>query len=533
MKTFKMKKLNVGTDVGLIDSGATHPLRPRLEGEDTELYPVVDVSLADGRAVRLKMSPGGAMISPSAVIEPIIPMGMLSQKLNCRISWDRGNMVVNHPQRGNLKVMMKGGCPHVTRDEALALISELEDVKLGIPGSAVEFNAEVAWMEKLVQQHPVLSSLPNHIKERLVVNPGEWSALPGNRHARKRWKRSGIMLHLYAGPDSGFTLRQALKQLGGSVDTLVEVDILRGENHDMLSDQAVYSGLVRAALEGKINALVAGPNCRTRSLLRHIPIPGTPDAPRPVRRWGGEEFGVHDATEEEVKKLHDDDILMWRCLFLYMITAYMRRARKITKEVVFGLEQPASPRDFMPEVVSWWDTVQWKGIAKEFGFVENTFNQGELGGLSSKPTTFGGNLEIYVSGLVRRPRGGEKVANSAQLSRWAPGLMSLVASALMRQVERPVVMSRSMTWSEHLEFRHVPYRRDCRVCQESSQQCPPHRTVKDPIAGVLSIDTAGPLKPAYDLGGHQVRYFLAAVLTWRVPKGTEKMKGPEDEQAQK
>ena len=89
-----------------------------------------------------------------------------------------------------------------------------------------------------------------------------------------------------------------LGQLGGSVDTLVEVDILRGENHDMLSDHAVYSGLVRAALEGKINALVAGPNCRTRSLLRHIPIPGKPEAPR---RWGGEEFGVVDATEDELK----------------------------------------------------------------------------------------------------------------------------------------------------------------------------------------------------------------------------------------
>ena len=59
MKTFKMKKLNVGNDVGLVDSGATRPLRPRFEGEDTELYPVVEVSLADGRAVRLKMSPGG------------------------------------------------------------------------------------------------------------------------------------------------------------------------------------------------------------------------------------------------------------------------------------------------------------------------------------------------------------------------------------------------------------------------------------------------------------------------------------------
>ena len=92
---------------------------------------------------------------------------------------------------------------------------------------------------------------------------------------------------LHAGPDSGFTLHHALKQLGGSMESLVEVDVLRSERHDMLSDHLVSSGLIRAALEGKIHALVAGSNCRTRSLLRHIPVPGNPNAPRPVRRWGG------------------------------------------------------------------------------------------------------------------------------------------------------------------------------------------------------------------------------------------------------
>ena len=51
-----------------------------------QLYPVVEVTLADGRAVRLKMSPGGAMISPSGAIEPLVPMGMLSEKLDCSIS---------------------------------------------------------------------------------------------------------------------------------------------------------------------------------------------------------------------------------------------------------------------------------------------------------------------------------------------------------------------------------------------------------------------------------------------------------------
>ncbi|CAL1157428.1 unnamed protein product, partial [Cladocopium goreaui] len=243
MKTFKMKRLNVGNDVGLVDSGATHPLRPRHEGENVDLYPVVEVALADGRTVRLKMSPGGAMISPSPAIEPIIPMGLLSQKLNCDISWKQGSMQIHHPLRGEIKVMMKGSCPHVARSEALTLIAELEDIKMGIPNEIGSFDAEVAWLRKLVSQHPVLSSLPEHIKERLVVEPGTWSDLPGNRHSRKRWKRSGLAVHLYAGPETGFTLRHAIKQLGGSVDALLEVDVQRGEQHDMLSDHAVYRGL--------------------------------------------------------------------------------------------------------------------------------------------------------------------------------------------------------------------------------------------------------------------------------------------------
>ena len=54
--------------------------------------------------------------------------------------------------------------------------------------------------------------------------------------------------------------------------------------------------------------------------------------------------------------------------------------------------------------------------------------------------------------------------------------------------------------------------------------------MKDPLAGVLSIDTAGPLKPAYDLGGAEVRYFLVGVLTWRVPRRTAKLVGPDDEE---
>ena len=154
---------------------------------------------------------------------------------------------------------------------------------------------------------------------------------------------------------------------------------------------SMLHGLIRAAFEDKISSIVAGPNCRTRSLLRHVPVPGQPNAPRPIRRCTGEEFRVADATEEETQKLHANDIMMLRCIFLFMLSTYMRRARRMNDWVAFGLEQPASPKDYM---VSFWDTKEWKAISEEFELEETTFKQGTMGGASPKPTTFGGNLEL-------------------------------------------------------------------------------------------------------------------------------------------
>ena len=90
-----------------------------------------------------------------------------------------------------------------------------------------------------------------------------------------------------------------MRQVAGSeaCEELLEIDILRGDSHDMMSDQGVYSSLLRAALEGKINAVIAVPNCRTRSMLRHRPLPS--GRPRPVRAWDGEEFGLKDLDAQE------------------------------------------------------------------------------------------------------------------------------------------------------------------------------------------------------------------------------------------
>ena len=529
LKTLRLRRLAGGGVQGLLDSGATNPLRPLKPGEETTSYRQVEVALANGGKTQLAITRGGTLVSPDLDIEPIVPMGLLIGVLGCKATWEEGGITVIHPKIGKLPIKQSEGCPQVSRQLALQLIEEIEDKKLCIGEVASDFTKEEAWLERLIKEHPVLSSLPSWIQEGLKCEVGEWNHLPCNKRMRKRMKRDGYLLHLFAGPDQGFTLHRAWHQVGGEGWQLLEVDVERGEEQNLLKSK-LYGGLMRTALEGKIRAIIGGPNCRTRSVLRHIPVEGHPEAPRPVRQWGGEEFGKKDLTDQEQEQVRGDDLLMWRMLFLQMVSTYAARARGATKDPLFSLEQPASPKSYKPEVVSFWDTKEWHKLKKEFGWFEETFEQGSLGGKSPKPTTFGGSLKLtveeYKTGDRRHP---ERVKSSKELSRWPPALMRMLATELMKQVYKMDPKIKQLSWQEHIACGHIPYRRDCRVCQETNQQCAPHRKTRHVIGGVLSIDTAGPLIGAYDQGGGMARYFLVGALTWRVPKGLEKLKQPAQE----
>ena len=526
MKTFRLKRLQRGQKEGLLDSGATHPLRPLKEGESSDQYKKVHVSLADGSTATLAISPGGAMISEDLEIEPIILMGLLADQLNCSISWSKGRLEVEHPTWGKLPVEDRHGCPQVPRRFALQLMDEFEKVKLGIPiEENDDFEAEVNRMRELVQKHPVLSQLPDYVKDSLVVSPAPWSSLPANRRMRRTMKKYGFICHLYAGESDGFTLGRAWKQAGGTDAELLEIDLKRGKEHDMLSSTGPYGGLLRAALEDRLLGLIGGPNCRTRSVLRHYPVEGE-SPPTPIRRWGGEEHGIKDATEDKRKKLQEDDTLLWRMIFLQMISTYLREARGITKETAFALEQPASPKDYMPEVVSFWDTEEWKMLQKEFQWHETTFHQKPLGGQTAKPTTFAGNMKLNPEEHYMKGEKNSTVKGSWELARWAPGIMHMLSrSLLLHAFDRSAV--ESYVLGRTYFFGHTPARRDFLICQQN-QQSSPHRKVKRPLAGVLSLDTAGPLIPAYNQGGHMAHYFLVGTFTWAVPKGRKSEEPPEE-----
>ena len=204
--------------------------------------------------------------------------------------------------------------------------------------------------------------------------------------------------------------------------------------------------------------------------------------------------------------------------------------------MIFAVEQPEEP-SYKPELVSLWWTPEWKSLREEMGWGETAFNQGDLVHQPEtkpvKPTKFGGNLDLKISGeknplAVGRPAAGS--GDSRSLSRWVPKLMDLVADALCRQAfgEKEEIKVKAMTWEEHCAAGHVPFRRDCRVCQEASAKSRPHRKVMHPLNGTLSVDVAGPLRRAADVAGPlrgaehagaDMRYILVGAFTWLKPKG--------------
>ena len=530
LKVFRLYQLSSGQDQGLIDSGATHPMRPAGKNEDVSGYEEVNVTLASGAKEKMKISPGGVMISSDPAVEPIAPMGLLVSKLDCKISWEGPYLRLLHPRMGGVQVRCEGGCPQISRTLALKLIQEIEEKSMGYHIKGIHCHRELEWMRELIRVHPVLKDLPDHVKKELAELPGDWNQLPANRRRRKRWKKDGVIVHLYAGEDKGFTFSKAWKQSGGDPSDVLEIDVKRGKNHDMMEKGGIYSGLLRVALEGRINGLLGGPNCRSRSVLRHKPIPGNPFAPRPIRRWGGEEYGVKDATEKELEILREDDVMMWKFWFLHIVNEQSRQALKMERPTAVAMEQPASPKSYNEEVVSFWDTKEWKKLGELCKLNLVTYNQKDLGGLASKMTSFGTNLEVEVdTHRMQRPSTSEEVSDSKVLARWSPGTMSMVSKALLKFLGRKVRL-KGLTMKEHIEFGHIPYRKDCAVCQQSLQQCHPHRRQKIPTPGVLSLDTVGPLKLAKDVEGNKKKFFLCGALCWAVPKGSDKMKQEDEEE---
>ena len=528
LRPFRISKICSVGHGGLLDSGATHPLRPRRKGERISHFPKVNVTLAGDKQVTMCLSPTGIIIGDEDA-EPIVPMGVLATSLGCSITWSGADLEVWHPQHGSLQVQLKDGCPMISYELALKLIQEIEE-KASLALKAMQLSdgqggEELSWLKRLVNEHPVFAQLPEHLREALVEVPAE-SLIPlANRRTRKLWKKKGVLIHAFSGQRDGYTLKRAFHEVGGDKRLMCELDVLHGTSESDLGPTGTgYALLLRLALDGYAKGWLGGPPCRTRSMLRHQAIEGK-DMPRPLRSWDGEEFGLRDLSSFEKNQVFTDDVLMLRFLLLYVVSEEIRKVNGIESPTTLLLEQPAD-LPHMPEVVTIWRTPFWKKLQELYKLQTQTFNQSEFAATATKPTTTGGTLSLMVPmpgrrGVPRSVEGKTKMEvceESKALARWPPLLMRSIAQALQTGPMGGTIKMRALSWKEHVAAGHTPFRKDCLVCQRAAAKDHHHRRSKlPPRVGVLSLDLSGPFRVAPDIGGVHpgtAKYLLVGAFTW-------------------
>lgn len=236
---------------------------------DLERYRQVQVSLAAGGRLTLRMTEGQVLVHVDEGVEPIVPVGRLIKDLGCNLEWEGDHCHLLHPLRGLIDVDLVEGCPMVAYAEAPALIQELEESNSRMAPRCHVFPDEgvhTNWLDQVVRDFPVFQNLPQRIRDKLVDTPArDLSGLQVNRRIRRRWEREGVTVHLYAGPKEGYYLQRAVKEMGGDPTRIFEVDIVRDKAHDMVADDGIYAILLKMCMDGWVDGVLGGPNCRTRS----------------------------------------------------------------------------------------------------------------------------------------------------------------------------------------------------------------------------------------------------------------------------
>ena len=464
LKPFRISRMGTSSKKGLLDSGATHPLREKKKYEQIQCLPKVRVTLAGDKEADMRLTPTGVIIGGPGT-EPIVPMGLLTSLLGCQVSWTQDGLQVRHPKNGLLDVTIEDGCPMIPKGVALELIDEIEKtMAVKIRSVSLGEDPEVKFLQRMVEEHPVFRTLPDHIKQSLIEVPAADLRELGNRRTRRLWRKEGVIVHAFSGSKEGYTLKRAVHEVGGDKRKIYEFDLVHGRERDDLSTKGQgYKSLIRLALSGQVLAWVGGPPCRTRSVLRHFQVPGM-KLPRPVRAWEEDQtFGLKDLTQHEKDQVETDDVLMWRFLMLFAISDLVRGAEGSDEEPIpLLLEQPAEPID-KEEVVSFWRTKEWKDFEKLYKLRRQTFDQSEFGSLATKPTTIAGRMRVEVpmkgrKGSARKTEGktAEQLCQeSRDLARWPPLLMRAIAVEIQSKIFKKKVMLRKMSWAEHVAAGHT------------------------------------------------------------------------------
>ena len=113
---------------GLLDSGATNVVRNWRPSDSLETRREIRVELAVGDHRNLEISDVGSIVmSEGTVIQPIIPLLMMTKVLNCVLTTEsNGRLRLTHPTHGRITIDETDGTPQIDADLTADLIEEIE-----------------------------------------------------------------------------------------------------------------------------------------------------------------------------------------------------------------------------------------------------------------------------------------------------------------------------------------------------------------------------------------------------------------------
>ncbi|CAE7924460.1 GIP, partial [Symbiodinium sp. KB8] len=566
----------------LLDSGATHVVLDDAAAGNQDLVPCT-VSLAGDQRQTWHQTPGGSLVAPITgdghAPQTILPLGSLVSQLGCVLRWSqKTGLQLVHPKLGRLKTSLKGGCPQLSKDQALSLIRELESARLSeLAGRLKKVQAHLkatsglgfrdaldAFVESgsyasalaLAQQTPFLETVPSRILSQLVVDLQDVSgwellkAVPLNRRIRKRLHQShSWLLHLGAG-----TLDPVLKQV--------------------CQEQRIEIVTINLA-EGRLSGIVSDAPMRTWNGVRvgesHTVHLRTPDFP----------WGAPSNTEGYQSKVNDDVVFSLQPMWLWTV-ASIAQGCGIPFLQTHVLPQFDGIQPWLDSVVNpfsvWSNCSQFKVdgasdagvrtrpmvVCSNLGFgdreerADSFSHDTSEACVSGWPMSFKREVTMALFGTLPQAQV-PRQADMPQVSAVGAGVGGLRADARQSQEEHgaeaevlsplpeeaedsspsppaaraqgeaPQLVPESIRpaskvindkdrerWRRHIAAHHIPFRKDCLKCVMAGALGLQHRRVKCPSMYALAFDLAGPFKErGKDDKGGGYKYVLVAGL--RVP----------------
>ncbi|CAE7677994.1 GIP, partial [Symbiodinium sp. KB8] len=500
-----------GEPDGLLDSGASHPMRQAQPNEYIEAIPVKVTLAGEDEKILKQNQQGTILVQEEHQVQPIVPLGALIEDLGYTLHWTPTKLRLTHPEKGSVRVRVNNHCPEVAACDALAMIRELELRKVS------ELNRSVATLKARLEMVKLEEKrewdLPGEVQALMLetFDPAKGDAylkvLPITRRMRKSLMASRKWVVSF-NVENAKEKEDPLKLIHREGKVLLEVNSKDSKLWDIHRRNAVYQMLLWAAADGRISDVICSPSYTT-----WVASPSTPEMENVGSKRSEEEpYGIKDLPPLQRQRVDRETSEIAKQLLVWMVASLRARG-----PVGFLLELPegeASEGEPDPQPTRLWNMELWKAFKGVTGMRTVFFNMGDYGHRAKRPTTIGTNYPLlYEAGAHgRMTRKGIPVSlmSKEELRTWPRDWRSLVAGALAEGLDGSSAQEEELIdaglkvskltkqqkdeWKQHILNDHQPYRADCAVCINAQAYGYQHRRRRMPGLYTVALDLAGPFK---------------------------------------